>query len=307
MKKKWIYILTLLGVLFFVLLIRALVCSSHSIPSEGMENNLLPGDRILVNKWSYGLRTPLLSLFPYHRWKMTPAQKEDFVVFNNPGNTQKKAIDRKEVFINRCTGTPGDTIWVDSLYRYVEAESSNPDRKRLFTYPKKRKQELEEILAELNLSDLEVAGEDSLNFFSSFSPYEHYLISQEIGDPTWLHSAKPTTTYPIIVPGRNIPVEVKPWNITLLRNTLRLHENREAKIKNDTLFIDSQPTLSCTFTKDYYWMSSSNPLNLSDSRIFGFVPHDHLIGKAFFIWMSKEVNHNPFRGYRWERCFTSIR
>ena len=307
MKRKWISILTLVGVVFFVLLLRTFICSSYSIPSEGMENNLLPGDRILVNKWSYGLRSPLLSIFPYHRWKTHPAKKEDFVVFNNPGNTQKKALDQKEIFINRCTGIPGDTIWVDSLYRYFKVKSSNPDRKRLFTYPKNRKQDLANLLTELKLPDLEVVGEDSLNYFSSFSQYEYYLISQKIDGLSWFHTAKPATIYPIIVPGKHITVAVKPWNITLLRNTLILHENRKAEIKNDTLFVESQPTLNCTFTKDYYWMSSSNPLNLSDSRIFGFVPHDHLIGKAFFIWLSKERNNNPFKGYRSNRCFTHIR
>jgi signal peptidase I len=65
----------------------------------------------------------------------------------------------------------------------------------------------------------------------------------------------------------------------LLRNTLVLHEGKQAEIRNDTLYIEGRPSQHCYFTKDYYWMASNNSVNLSDSRLFGFVPQDHVIGK----------------------------
>lgn len=308
MRKRGTYILIFLGAILLVVLLRTFVCSPYSIPSQGMENSLWHGDRILVNKWSYGLRLPQLSIFPYHRWRTRPVHKEDIVVFNNPANTNRKNLANKEIFINRCTGVPGDTIWVDSLYQYFNSGSSNPDQIRLYSYPKKHSNELDSVVLKLGLTPVLKLGEDSLNHFSSFSQYEYYLITQEIGNKNWIKLAKQAQpTYPLVVPGKKIKIEVKPWNITLLKNTLILHEKKKAEIKNDSLFVNSQWVKECSFSKDYYWMSSNHSLNLSDSRVFGFVPHDHIIGKAFFIWLSKEPNSNPFKGYRWNRFFKQVR
>lgn len=75
-----------------------------------------------------------------------------------------------------------------------------------------------------------------------------------------------------------------------------MHEGKQAEIKNDTLYIDGKPTQHCFFTKDYYWMASNNSVNLSDSRLFGFVPQDHMIGKASLIWFSKEKEREYWTG-----------
>ena len=102
MRKGIKWIIALVGAAIFVLLLRCFAFTSYYIPSKGMESSLLCGDRILVNKWSYGLRAPLLSQFPYQRWKEQLVERGDIVVFNNPANPST-VIDKKEVFITRCT------------------------------------------------------------------------------------------------------------------------------------------------------------------------------------------------------------
>jgi signal peptidase I len=86
-----------------------------------------------------------------------------------------------------------------------------------------------------------------------------------------------------------------------------MHEGKQAEIKNDTLYVDGKPTQHCYFTKDYYWMGSNNTVNFSDSRLFGFVPQDHIIGKASIIWFSKEKETGLFDGYRWNRFFRTVK
>lgn len=81
-----------------------------------MENSLYRGERILVNKWSYGLRLPFMSLWGYQRWADKSVHKDDILVFNNPANLSQATIDQREVFISRCLGIPGDTLLVDSLF-----------------------------------------------------------------------------------------------------------------------------------------------------------------------------------------------
>ena len=107
-KFKWI--LAFAGAVVVVLLLRGFAFTSCLIPSTGMENSIFQGERILVNKWSYGLRVPFMSLFSYHRWCESPVRRQDIVVFNNPAGIREPIIDRREIYISRCLGMPGDTL-----------------------------------------------------------------------------------------------------------------------------------------------------------------------------------------------------
>ena len=289
-KFKWIFAFA--GAIAVVLLLRGFAFTSCLIPSTGMENSLFQGERILVNKWSYGLRVPLMSLFSYHRWCERSVRQQDVVVFNNPAAIGQPTIDRREIYISRCIGTPGDTLLVDSLFSVSSPEAQlNPDKKRLYTYPAAKEQLVTSLMQTLSITNDGLMGSNDSTHGRSFSRYEYYLLEQAISDQNWIQPLTEKSEKelkPLIVPGKGKALRVYPWNITLLRNTLVMHEGKQAEIKNDTLYIDGKPTQHCFFTKDYYWMASNNSVNLSDSRLFGFVPQDHIIGKASLIWFSKE-------------------
>lgn len=308
-KFKWI--LAFAGAIAVVLLLRGFAFTSCLIPSTGMENSLFQGERILVNKWSYGLRVPLMSLFSYHRWCGHPVRKQDVVVFNNPAAIGQPTIDRREIYISRCIGTPGDTLLVDSLFSVSSPEAQlNPDKKRLYAYPAAKEKLIISLMQTLSITNDGLMGSNDSTHVRSFSRYEYYLLEQAISDQNWIQPLTEKSEKelkPLIVPGKGKALRVYPWNITLLRNTLVMHEGKQAEIKNDTLYIDGKPTQHCFFTKDYYWMASNNSVNLSDSRLFGFVPQDHIIGKASLIWFSKEKGTGIFDGYRWNRFFQSVK
>ena len=291
-------------------LLRTCVATSYLIPSSGMENSLYQGERILVNKWSYGLRLPLMSWWGYQRWASRPVGREDIIVFNNPGNLQEPVISRREVFIGRCIGTPGDTLLVDSLFNVISSEKRAPDQKFLFAYPRTEEARLDSLLARLGISS-PLLGSDSARIIRSLSRYECYLLEQAANDHLPLTPVEQTDSlrhmHPLLIPGRGTTVRVLPWNRTLLCNTLLLHEGRNAFIQGDTLYIDGQPADSCTFHKDYYWVTANNASNLSDSRLFGFVPEDHVIGRAARIWFSKEQDTGLFGGYRWDRMGLAVK
>lgn len=301
----------LLCLLLLVFLIRLFACSSCLIPSSGMENSLYRGERILVNKWSYGLRLPFMSVFSYKRWCEAPVRKEDIVVFNNPADRQTP-IDRRPVFISRCIGVPGDTLLIDSLFNVTVPDGRySPDHKQLYTYPRHKEPQMDSLLAILSIRPNELMGQtDNLNV-RSFSRYEYYLLEQAMNGRSWIEllhkQTGETEVHPLIIPGKGRAVRVYPWNRTLLCNTLVMHEGKRAEIKNDTLFIDGRPSQHCYFTKDYYWMASNNSVNLSDSRLFGFVPQDHVIGQASLIWFSKERHTGLLEGYRWKRFFKEVK
>ena len=308
-KFKWIFAFA--GAIAVVLLLRGFAFTYCLIPSTGMENSLFQGERILVNKWSYGLRVPLMSLFSYHRWCERSVRQQDVVVFNNPAAIGQPTIDRREIYISRCIGTPGDTLLVDSLFSVSSPEAQfNPDKKRLYSYPATKEQLITSLMQTLSITNDGLMGSNDSTHVRSFSRYEYYLLEQAISDQNWIQPLTEKSEKelkPLIVPGKGKALRVYPWNITLLRNTLVMHEGKQAEIKNDTLYIDGKPTQHCFFTKDYYWMASNNSVNLSDSRLFGFVPQDHIIGKASLIWFSKEKGTGIFDGYRWNRFFQSVK
>ncbi|NDV65488.1 signal peptidase I [Bacteroides sp. 224] len=306
--KKWIVIF--IGAVILVLLLRGFLFTSYIIPSSGMENSLFQGDRILVNKWSYGLRLPLMSLFSYHRWQYKNPQSGDIIVFNNPAS-EEPAIDQRNIYIGRCIGIPGDTLLIDSLFAtQSHREKAGPDRKRLYSYPLNKQHSTDSLLKALAITNSEIMGYNDSCLIRSFSHYESYLITQALTTDNWIHplaKSSPEDAKSIIIPGKGSSIKVRPWNITLLRNTIRLHENKEALVKNDSLYIEGKAVDSYTFSKDYYWMASNNSVNFTDSRLFGFVPHDHLVGKATVVWFSKEGYSGLFQGYRWGRFFTRVK
>lgn len=309
MKKGWKIIIIIIGVILTVVLLRSCVATSYLIPSSGMENSLYCGERILVNKWSYGLRVPFVKLWGYHRWADAPVHKADILVFNNPANHSEPIIDKREIFISRCIGIPGDTLLIDSLFSVVPSEKTGPDQKMLYTYPREKEIQLDSLLSILSIFPNKLLGQDSIKGVRSFSRYEFYLLEQALNGNNWIKPMVQNTSElrPLIVPQKGKALRIYPWNITLLRNTLVLHENKQAEIKGGILYIDNKPVQHCFFTKDYYWVAANNSTNLSDSRLFGFVPKDHIIGKASFIWFSKESETNLLDGYRWNRMWKVVK
>lgn len=274
------------------LLVKMLLVTSCIIPSSGMENSLYQGEGILVNKWSYGLRVPFPSLWGYHRLGKKPVEKGDIFLFNNPDpRRESEWMERRELFISRCTGVAGDTLMLNRELTEIGGEVLSPDSKELYAYPSAAEDLVWEALQSIGIAEENklVSYLSDGSYIRSFSHYEHYLMVQKLGGKvvlTLLTSKQPQEVYPFVVPRKGMPVKVYPWNVALLCNTIRAHEHRQAEVCRDTLWVEGVPVSEYAFTKDYYWVSSNDPVNLCDSRLFGFVPEDYIIGKACLIWFT---------------------
>lgn len=279
------YLKVLLSAILIVLLVKTFAITSCSIPSTGMENTLYQGEKVLVNKWSYGLRIP----FTTSHFLPQKAKKGDVVLFNNPTDKKTSILTRRP-FISRCVGVPGDTLMLNSELLVTGQNPLSPDSKLLYAYPYQKEDTLLFTLQQLGIEGNLLVGYSKGCYMRTFSHYEYYLIKQRLGntiDIHPVHNNNTTDSHPLVIPSKGKTIHIYPWNVTLLCNTILQHEGRLASIKNDTLLIDGKPVNSYTFQKDYYWMASNNPVNLSDSRLFGLVPHNYLIGRASYIWYSQ--------------------
>lgn len=298
-------LLTLTIAVSIVLLVRTLAFTSCTIPSDGMKNTLYRGDHVLVNKWSYGLRLPLTSLIGYHRWASSPVKRGDVVLFNNPAPADPTiAIDQREVYISRCVGQPGDTLMLNDERVVTSDGIVSPDDKFLYSYPGEQEDLIMAALQKTGIVDNQLLGYDNGAYVRSFSHYELYLMKQELQGAVNFKALQTDTTdgvHPFVVPSRGMLVKAYPWNAKLLCNTINLHEGRHATLKGNTLVVDGTPVKGFHFTKDYCWMAASNSIHVTDSRLFGFVPADHLIGRASLIWFSRDPAQPWNKGFRWER------
>lgn len=275
----------LLTAALLVLLVRTFAVTSCTIPSTGMENSLFPGERVLVNKWSYGLRLPFSTL----RWAKKPARRGDIVLFNNPApRVPQTAVGNREVFISRVAGAPGDTLMMDDELLATGDRTPHPDSKSIYAYPHAGEELLQEAMRAVHITDNRLVGYADGRYLRSFSHYEYYLLDQKLAGRLELVPLRRTEegSHPFVVPARGRAVKVQPWNVTLLCNTIVRHEGKRASVKGDTLYVEGKPATSYAFSRDYYWMAANNPVNLCDSRLFGLVPDTHLIGRAWRVWFS---------------------
>ena len=85
-----------------------------------------------------------------------------------------------------------------------------------------------------------------------------------------------------------------------------MYEHNQLEVKGNEIYINGQKANSYTFKQDYYWMMGDNRHNSEDSRFWGFVPEDHVLGKPVLVWMSLDQNASGFKKIRWNRLFTTV-
>jgi len=109
---------------------------------------------------------------------------------------------------------------------------------------------------------------------------------------------------PIWIPKAGKSLVITPENIALYRRIITVYEKNDLKIENGRIYINGEATTQYTFKQDYYWMMGDNRNNSEDSRMWGFVPETHILGKPLFIYFST-VENDMFNGINWDRLFTS--
>lgn len=107
--------------------------------------------------------------------------------------------------------------------------------------------------------------------------------------------------WPLVVPSRGARVRIEPWNAPIYARTINAHEPFKAAVIDNRLCVDGRMVNTYTFRNDYYWMTSGNALNRNDSRMFGFVPSGHLIGRLRRVLYSLDASRP------WYNCLRSDR
>ncbi len=334
-------------------LIRGLFIEAFTIPTPSMERSLLVGDFLFVSKVNYGARTPMTPVsfpfahhtmpifdvksywdgikLPYYRLPgLSHVKKGDVVVFNYPMDADSplyRPVDKRENYIKRCQGTPGDTLKLINTQVYINNKAAvTPENSQTSYLIRTNGQELNpEVLYDLhidpshgqvNATDLEwIMPRESVPTLKSYSNITY--IAPYIQPPgqadlqVFPHDTKlkwNVDNYgPIIIPKKGWTVKLDSTNFIIYERAIKLYENNKLEKRGNDIYINGTKTNQYTFKMDYYWMMGDNRHNSLDSRFWGFVPEDHIVGKALFVWMSWDEQASFMHKIRWSRLFMGIR
>jgi signal peptidase I len=239
-----------------------------------------------------------------------------------------RPVDRRDNYVKRCIGIPGDTLLIKDGTLFVNGKPVPENKTQQTTYavqtngttinPKAferlnisvadqqiymgaayllplTKENSEKISKFSNVTEVHSIFARKGEFAPHIFPYSKLLKWNEDNfGPLW-------------IPRKGVTVKIDTSNIKLYERIIDVYENNDLKVEGDKISINGQPADSYTFKMDYYWMMGDNRHNSADSRYWGFVPEDHVIGKPKFIWLSIDKDKKGLGKIRWERMFMKAR
>lgn len=238
-----------------------------------------------------------------------------------------RPVDKRENYIKRCVAIPGDVIEIKDRDLYVNGQLADKPENMQYMYDVyttgaglNRK-----VFEKLDITDggrvnnshyiLALTEEKlkKLEAFTNITKITPQIQSKgEIYSPIFPHDPKnfkwnQDNFGPLSIPKAGVTVALNAQNISLYKKIILKYEDNDFEIRNDKIFVNGEEAKEYTFKQDYYWMMGDNRHNSADSRYWGFVPEDHIVGKAVFVWLSLDPNKGLSDGkIRWDKIFRTI-
>ncbi|MGC4022984.1 MAG: signal peptidase I [Cyclobacteriaceae bacterium] len=273
----------------------------------------------------------------------TTVKRYDVVVFNVPSMYPNNfdepdrtkwisyPVDLKTPYIKRCVGVPGDVLEIKGKQLYINNEPAQNPEEMQFKYRVVSKDEINKRYLDM----LQLDQEDIPNFGRTEEGVEYVMLLSakkvdELKSLPFIKSVErlpvhydvdsgifPTSKYapwngdnygPLTIPKKGMTISINDSTLSMYGSTIKDYDlNDEVKIEAGKLIIDGKEVTQYTFKQNYYFMMGDNRDNSLDSRYWGFVPEDHIVGKGFFIWLSLDKYSSYFNKIRWNRFFKMIK
>ena len=224
-----------------------------------------------------------------------------------------RPLDKKENYIKRCVAIPGDTLQIvdGAVYTNGEREAFVPKRQYIY-YNEYTQKPIKMGIDHATGDYLELpVTDDELSRYSDSTRYRLKKIGGAVSGSTLIPHTTPQRGVrwtlddmgPIWVPCAGATIELTAENLAMYGRCIEVYEGHAVERRGDEIYVDGELATSYTFAQDYYFMMGDNRHGSLDSRFWGFVPEDHIVGKASYIWFSVDPAGD---GIRWKRIFTSI-
>lgn len=307
-------------------ILRQFIFGSYKIPTGSMEQDLLIGDFLFVSNLSYGARTPMSVCVPYTSWCVPgikipytrlpgigEIERNDIIVFNVPW--EAKPISQKTNYIKRAVGVAGDTLELRDKVLYVNGEreefhdglqqnyilevtspnirlnASKLEAAGAGTVGNGYYQQISQTQYQVNLTD---AAYETIVGWGEVDTLYNYIQEADFRNPGYVQSAGSFSQAfnnshnfsAFVVPFKGQKVELTPQNWFIYKDLIERYERNEVTQDGNDFVINGVKTNIYTIQQDYYFGMGDNRDNSEDSRFWGFVPKDHIIGKAVIVWFS---------------------
>ncbi|MDO6390549.1 signal peptidase I [Pontibacter sp. BT731] len=316
---------------------------AYAIPTSSMEKSMLVGDRLFVSKLHYGPRTPITPLqvplthqtiwgtnLPAYSDALqlestrlpgfSDIRRNDPVVFNFPDEAAHP-VDQRTHYVKRCVGIAGDTLEIRDRQLYLNGQPlDNPEKMQYAYFVASDKVLQPKFFQERAITDVypvpggymlhttpAVAEElASLDFIRQVELQQ--MQAGEVEPDIFGSSGWNRDNYgPLYIPKQGATVAITPETLPLYEKIILDYEqNEKAEVRDGRLYLNGQEAKSYTFRQNYYFMMGDNRHNSLDSRYWGFVPEDHIVGKPLFTWFSVDDKAELFEKVRWNRLFSWI-
>lgn len=283
---------------------------------------------------------------PYLRFPgFESVKNNDIVVFNWPADTVAKfftkdrrylkPVDKKSNYVKRCVGIAGDSLQIKDGDVFVNGKKLIlPERAKpqfsyevTFDHNTLDLNSLGPFLEQNDITDggyfkendpkkdtlyvgaMTAAAAENMRSLTGIKKVERIIAKQP--DLSVFPQTKPWNVDnfgPIYIPKAGATVKLDLTTLPFYKKIIRDYEHNTLEVKNGEILINGKPSSTYTFQQNYYWMMGDNRHRSEDSRFWGYVPEDHIVGKPIFIWMSIKNFDKGFKEWRirWDRLFTTV-
>ncbi len=264
----------------------------------------------------------------YEAYKSIYAYGRNFIT-QHPGifgDLSTRPVDRRENYVKRCVGLPGDTLQIIDKTIYINGQAQQQPKNVQFNYiVQTNGMPIPDIL----FDELGISKDDRMRWgtgnISYCLPLTTEMLDKLKANQRLVKSITPMPAYgqsqtlfplnkrkdwtqdnygPIWIPKKGATINLTFDNLPLYERCISVYEGNDLKVAGGEIYINGTKCDTYTFKYDYYWMMGDNRHNSADSRYWGFVPEDHIVGKPLFVWLSLDKDKNWFEGkIRWNRIF----
>lgn len=286
--NKWIdwilnIFLSVAGLVAAWIILQVFVVCSFKIPSDSMEPALEPGDYVLVNKLLIGPRLFNLTdaldgkrVTIYRVPGLHSIQRNDVLVFHfpHPHTWEKIEMHLLKYYVKRCIGLPGDSVWIRNGYYQI---GQRTDTLGNAAAQKRISQTPPEMFAP--------------NVYRAF-PFDS-LLSWNIRQ-----------FGPLYLPKEGDEITMNRTNYLLYKKVIEWEQQAELSCRDSVVYLNQKPITCYRFQKNYYFMGGDNGENSQDSRYWGLLPEEYIVGKVWKIWKSIDPYTDEFR---WDRFLKTVK